>query len=268
MFTKETACIECEKTLRSKRDYNTINNVWHRETEVIDRLIERKNELSSSYLEICEKLPPDTPAFGDFWGILLSVAAIWHPSELRKYRDMKKQLQSINEDISLKASELSDLLEKRSHIENTGPFGSNTHYHIVDVIDEACAENYRYISWVKDKLDALHKQFDMKYWPTLTDIMRVLSMDAYRAEVTPHDPITEASTASSRNSKSEFFRAFWAAVHEQSQANFGRIPNDFRLSDETIASLGNCALDLGPEQIVDGPYIKRLRQRDRDALII
>ena len=40
-------------------------------------------------------------------------------------------------------------------------------------------------------------------------------------------------------------------------------PIGFKLSDLTLDSLGNRALDLGPNDLVDDAYIKRFRQRER-----
>lgn len=265
MLTNETARTACEQTLIGMREYNIEHHVLPSETEIIDRLIYRRDELSSAYLEICEKLHPKTPAFNDFWGILISTAAHWNPSELKAIRSRKKRLQTINDEIAVKARDLSDLLRERSDLVNLGPFDSDTHYHVLDVLDEAAAQNGRYTLWIKEKIDAIHRQFDMKYWPTLSDFMRVISNDAHLAEVTSHDPVTEASTTSTRHSKSDFFRAFWAALDEQSQSVYGRIPDGFRLSDETTASLGNCALNLDADDLCEGPYIKRIRQRDRES---
>lgn len=44
-----------------------------------------------------------------------------------------------------------------------------------------------------------------------------------------------------------------------------QLPNDFKVTDNTLASLASCVLDLGAEDLVDGPYVKRLRQRERDG---
>ena len=57
----------------------------------------------------------------------------------------------------------------------------------------------------------------------------------------------------------------FAAIDENSTRHYGPLPQDFRASDNTLASLVNCALELDPDDMVDGPYVKRLRQRARDG---
>lgn len=46
--------------------------------------------------------------------------------------------------------------------------------------------------------------------------------------------------------------------------NIGFIPNDFSLSDSSMASLVNCGLGLGVEELIEASFVKRYRQRERD----
>ena len=43
------------------------------------------------------------------------------------------------------------------------------------------------------------------------------------------------------------------------------LPKGFKPTDGTLASLANCALDLGPDELADSTYVKRLRQRERNG---
>jgi hypothetical protein len=69
----------------------------------------------------------------------------------------------------------------------------------------------------------------------------------------------------SRPSRADFIKALLAAIDENRGRNHGQLPNDFKATDNTLASFASCALDLGVEDLVDGPYVKRLRQRERDG---
>ena len=62
----------------------------------------------------------------------------------------------------------------------------------------------------------------------------------------------------------DYFKAFLTEIRENCTGLEGHPPTDFELTDQAIASLGSCAIGLGPDQAKDGPYIKRLRQRLRD----
>ncbi|MGB7242278.1 MAG: hypothetical protein WBC93_09355 [Sulfitobacter sp.] len=253
----------CEDILQREIEYNKEHEILSSETAVAECLLVRTIELQDAYLELNEKLGSKPPALKVFLGLLLSVAAFWNPDQLKEARSQRKRLEEINGDISGKASELASLLDQRTAIENASSFGSDTHYHCMNVIVEAAAENHLFNSWVREDLKNLSARFDLKYWPSLGDFVTEISRDASVAEVISHDPITLASTSSRRNSLADFLRALRAAIYENSASNFGQLPDDFKVSDGTLASLTNCALDLPQNAIIDGQYVKRLRQRDR-----
>lgn len=53
-------------------------------------------------------------------------------------------------------------------------------------------------------------------------------------------------------------------MKENSVREHGFIPNNFSVSDNTLASLINCALDLDADKLIDGGFVKRFRQRERE----
>ena len=90
-------------------------------------------------------------------------------------------------------------------------------------------------------------------------------MTGHRADTDATDPLTRAAASGSRGSRADFFKALFASIEENSVRNHGYLPHDFKLSDNALASLANCALDLGPDDLVDSAYVKRLRQREREG---
>lgn len=46
--------------------------------------------------------------------------------------------------------------------------------------------------------------------------------------------------------------------------NIGFIPDDFSLTDSSMASLVNCGLELRVEDLIDASFVKRYRQRERE----
>lgn len=160
---------------------------------------------------------------------------------------------------------MATLLEQRTDLHNTSGFSTETHYHAIDVIEAASRGNYLFQSYVQEKLDALRSQFDLKYWPSLGDFMRELASDAEKADTEATDPLTAAATQAARPSKADFFKALFASIEENSAENYGQLPKGFKLTDRALASLANCALDLGADELVDEAYVKRLRQRERNG---
>lgn len=117
---------------------------------------------------------------------------------------------------------------------------------------------------MKKDVDRL-QYHDFKYWPALSEVVQAIGADAEMAEVTANDPVTAAATESRKSGRSDFVKAFLARVDDNRVRECGFIPNDFSLTDSGLASLVNCGLDLAFDELVDGDFIKRFRQRQRQA---
>jgi hypothetical protein len=88
------------------------------------------------------------------------------------------------------------------------------------------------------------------------------------AEVTADDPATKATkaaTESRKSGRSDFVKALLARVDDNRVREYCFIPNSFVLSDGALASIVNCGLDLAVDELVDADFIKRFRQRQRQA---
>lgn len=255
----------CELVLHEEKRYNIERLILPSEVNIVDRLLARGPELVEAYEELYSKLFAHPGALQVFLGLLLSTTANWNLEKIAEARSARNDLAEVNHHISGMAEELASLLRRRSDIQNTSGFSSDTHYHVCEVIEAAANSNHLFKSYVHERLEALYTQFDLKYWPSLSDILQEIATDAEAAGVEASDPLTAAATAASRPSQADFFKALFAAMEENSARHYGQLPLDFRVTDNTLASLANCALDLGPDDLVDGPYVKRLRQRERDG---
>jgi len=255
----------CENLLLESKRYNIEHHILPSENAVVDRLLRRGIELRDAYEELHEKLHAHPQALQVFLGLVLSTAAFWNPNKMQEARAARSDLANVNQQIARNAAELALLLEQRSDLHDTSGFSSDTHYHVCNVIEAASQHNYLFRSYVQEKLGALHGQFDLKYWPSLGEFVQELATDAEKAVMEASDPLTAAATSGTRPSKADFFKALFVAIEENRAESYGQLPSDFKLTDRTLASLANCALDLGPDDLVDDAYMKRLRQRERNA---
>lgn len=265
--TPKQARHACEQLLKADRADKTEKSILPSEVRVIDRLLERGLELEDAYAEIHCKLVQHPQALKVFFGLVQSTAAFWSPESNQEARRGRARLVEVNQEIARVAAHLADLLDERTELMNHSGFSCETLYHPVDAIHAAAARNYSYEQWVKARLEALTGQFDLKYWPPLSAVAQAIADDAARAAPLPHDALTAAGTEGPRASLADTFRAFFVAVDEQSSRNFGFLPHSFELSDRCVASLLSCALGLGPDEAVDAPYVKRLRQRQRERAV-
>lgn len=252
----------CEAFLNEQIRSNQENNILPSENRVAHRLIARGAEMTEVYEEVMASLPDDGVSWKVFLGCLLNAGAFWSPEAIAELRADRASLTSINRSIAQQAQALSELLEHRDYLHNHSAFGSETLYDVVTLIDRSSSQNGRYASYVKESLAELSARYDMKYWPSLAECLRVLAEDASKAEVRATDPMTEAATRSPRTSKADSIRALRELIHENRGNWWGAIPRKFRLSDHAMAQAANVLLDLPSSEIVDANYIKGLRHRD------
>jgi len=256
----------CELILQEERRYNIEHDILPSEVAVADRMLSRRLELNEAYAELHQKLESGSLALKALFGIVLSTAAFWSPEKIATARAQRQELNETNRQIGEVADALARLLRRREELQNSSGFSGETHYHVCEVVEAASTQNWAFRWNVQEKLQALSSQFDLKYWPALAEFVDVLADDARAASPVASDPLTAVATEGSRPGLSDFFKALLVAFDEASARNYGPLPFGFKLTDGTIASLANCALGLGPDEIKDAPYVKRLRQRRHEQV--
>lgn len=255
----------CEAVLRTMMEDLQAKRIWPNVCSIIDGMLKRRVELAEVYEEVYTSLAQIPRALYMFWDVFVHAADGWNPEKNRAARQAREELVGVNSRISELADQLAALLDRRDSLHNYSGFSSNTHYHILDIVNEASEHNNLYESYVKDDLDRLQYQFDLKYWPALSEVVQAIGTDAEMAEITANDPATAAATESRKSGRSDFVKAFLARVDDNRVKECGFIPSGFALSDSGLASLVNCGLDLAVDELVDADFIKRFRQRQRQA---
>ncbi|WP_115553717.1 hypothetical protein [Xanthomonas arboricola] len=253
----------CEEFLQEQIRRNEAKGIVPSESKVARTMLNRGLELRSIYQELEQSLGFD----GIEWKVflefcVLATGAHWTPEKNIADRSARKRLDKVNEAIAGVADQLAELLEEREQINNRGPFSSDTLYHPVEVIDRASERNGHYKSYLKEKLKNLC-QFDLKYWPSLSEMVRVIGNDAEKANVQSHDSRSAAMSQTSRPSVADFVRAIEEGIAENQHCGLGGLPASFRLSDESIATLANVLLNLPAESAKDAKYVKNIRERDK-----
>ncbi len=259
MSTDQTASALCEAQIEEFLKPGGFKS-W---PNIAKRLLSRRRELTEAYYDISEQCRQDPRLIYCFMDALFCSASAWSESAVKKMRHDEKRMYSVNAEISEVAHQLSDLLAERDDLQNKSSFGTDTYYHIIDVVEAAARGNGSFNLWVKEPLDKIRGQFDMKYWPDLHECIHVISADADRAKIRFSSQVTQAALDSSRSSRSDIVRALFRRTQDSVGSSAVDLPDGFKLKDDTWASLINVAYDLHADSLVDGPYIKRLRQRDR-----
>ncbi|MDU9037057.1 hypothetical protein NHG95_28405 [Pseudomonas corrugata] len=112
-------------------------------------------------------------------------------------------------------------------------------------------------------VDKLTCQYDLKYWPSISEVAGAIGVNAEEAVTVARDPAAGATTESRRPGLAYFLKALKAKLDDIRVRRHGFIPNHFSLSDNPMASLVNCALDFEFDELIEGTFVKRFRQRER-----
>ena len=249
--------------MRKERAYNVEHKIWPRVNYRIDRMLERGAELNSVYEDLCRKLEPK--AVERFLSIIHDVGAVWDPVRLSAAREAYRRQDALKSEIFELAKMLARRLGERTDLSEFSGFRTNNTFHIVDLIELASESNGLFGSHLREPLSALSHQYDLKYWPSVEDVLDAIAEDALNVDIKPTNAIIEAGTRSPKQSKADSFRALQGVLEENRRSFHSPIGADFHLSDESWATILNVILDHNPDELVDGSYIKRLRQRDREV---
>lgn len=265
MHASSEAILQCETLLRTMMENLQAKRIWPNVCSIIAGMLKRRIELADVYDEVHAALSTTPRALYVFWDAFVHAADGWNPEKNRAARQARDELVAINSRISELADQMAVLLDRRDELHNHSGFSSGTQYHIMDIVHEASEHNYHYESYVKDDVERLQYHYDLKYWPKLREVVQAIGDDAERAEVTAYDEATAVATESRKSGRSDFVKALLARLDDSKVSACGFIPNSFALSDSALASLVNCGLDLNVDELVDADFIKRFRQRQRQA---
>lgn len=258
------AVMICEDILRGEIQYNIEHSILPSENRVSERLLRNSAQMAHVYTYLLSELP-SKESVEVALGCILSTAAFWSPEDLAEARVQRDQLNRTNQSIAEKAQELAELLRQRDELREQSSFTSSTHIHICDAIEMAASQNHKFQMFIEEGLSKLHCGFSLNYWPKISEVVSEIGRDAGDSVVTANDPLTAAGTESQKASKADFIRALLVSFEENSGFHDAPIPLGFSLPDSVMASIMNSALDLDVDNMVDASYIKRLRQRMREA---
>ncbi|WP_447747766.1 hypothetical protein [Pseudomonas nicosulfuronedens] len=251
---------QCEELLRKELQDNQARNILAGAKRVIEMMLSRRTELSDAYEELYTRLGRTPQTLRLLFEVLSRAPGQYSEVQISKERKAQKELRELNQRIAGLAEELAKQIVRKSTLNDTSRFYSETHHHIFDVIYSAAKESkhYEFQQYVQEHTEALQSQFGLKYWQSISSVVDAIGADAINAEVKASDSATVAATESRRSGRSDFVKA----LIDQMEKVVG-LSKHHRISDNTLASLINCALDLDADTLLDGDYIKHLRQRER-----
>ena len=254
-----------ESILIEIKKNNIEKQILPSENRVIDHLLNRSIEMKSLYDELERKLT--RPQQEILWDALLGAATFWNPESSRALREDKKKLQKLNSDIAKHATKLAQLIREREEICETTGISAYEDYDFLHWVHKAGEDNHLYQSYIQQGIQALSGRYDLKYWPEPYAVVEAIGQFANDAEVYENNSWTEELLSSPKHSMADYLRVIIKAIDDRKYhlPPENILPTDFRMSDNALATIINCTLNLEPEDMVSTEYIKRSRQNIRNS---
>ncbi|PCJ26212.1 MAG: hypothetical protein COA96_05565 [SAR86 cluster bacterium] len=253
-----------ESILREMRAYNIEHQILPGENTVINRILKHSVEMEPVYAELTSKLSECQQI--NLWDALLGVATFWNPEASKALREEKRKLFKLNREIAKCAKSLAMMIKERRDISEISGISAYEDYHFIHWVNRAGMKKPYYQVYVKKDINSLKSRFDLKYWPDNHEVVAAIGELAQENEVYETDSWTEELLSSSKCSTADYLRVILKAIEDRKEngPSAGLLPEGFRLSDNLLATLINCTLDLSSENLLSSENIKRSRQNIRD----
>ena len=209
---------------------------------------------------------------------LADAASVWNPEQLKDMREAHQAIRDYGLEIAELAEKLARKIDAQSELVNRTGIGTTAGSALYDCLEEWGNERgmphthphdfARYEGWLKPELMSLFRRFDLKYWPSMPDLIRALGRQyEENAFSEGSNNVTRAALESrelsARNVVSALIERIIndteSPIWERTSANDpGLLPAGFKLSAPDAAALVNRALALDPDQALTADNIRKM----------
>ena len=254
----------CKAFIQRELDDNKEKEIWMSYWSVMERMIERADELRLPFRELVEAFGYSDMHEGchpDNAYIWLTLEHIWCSFDFRKEdvvnaREEFKELKALKEEIVELAVKLAAKLQRQSEIYETSGFSKPEYQFIDDLIEQASDGNYLYKSHVSEKLKSLIYQYDLKYWPSRSELIYAVA-DFEETQPNPKHCQFPDHVINGRQSD---FKDFVIAFDDKFDELNG-LPTNFRFSNNAIADIINVVLNLPSDKLASSDAIRNVRSK-------
>ncbi|MFT7158699.1 MAG: hypothetical protein ACI8Q1_003733 [Parvicella sp.] len=252
---------------RELNSYKEEGPIWMTYWPVMESIIKRADELKLPFQELI-----DAFGFSDkFEGIFpqnsyiwLTLEHIWCSLDFRKEDVVKarseyKELKALKVDIVGLASKLANKLQRQSELFDTTGFSKPEYQFLDDLMELASEDNYLYKSHVSEKFKSLTYQYDLRYWPSRSDLISAIAVFEDAQPAPSHSQYPEHVINGRESDFKDFVLSFDDHFDEPNGLRTG-----FRFSHNAMADIINVVLDLPVKKLATGDAVRIVRNRFKE----
>ncbi len=197
---------------------------------------------------------------------LVASVKYWNPDRIAERREALHRIQELDAEIAESAVKLAKNLRTRNDIRERHGIGKSiSDYNIPDTFPQLL-EKYADLDQADSSLCRMHlleelhpiiERFDLKYWPTLPDLLEIVASAAGIEDefgIVVEDNATRRALASREASQADFIRAFFTILDDR--RDIDKSWHD--LKNTTLAALMNAGLNLFEEQITSD-WVRKIK---------
>ncbi len=264
-FSNESPTAYCEDRTRHQLADDKEVGIWMSRWPFMEKILNRSLEMKHIYREICDRFgyPPQR---GGNPAVLLILEAIWDSGklftreEISKKREVRKELFTLRDEIISLSGKLSNSMARQRELLECEDFDPGGYASLIDLVVLAGKNNGLFDNHVREELQGLDREFDLKYWPSPEQLVDAIGVFEESRPSPVQGYIPESVIDGRSNDFKDFVLSFDADLDETHQ-----IPCDFRFSDNAVASLANVVLDLPDNKVVTNDNVRVIRQRRKDG---
>jgi len=253
-----------ERELEDSREKKILMSRW----SLMQRMIDQASNLERVFNELIKRFgyadklailyESERPNAEAVW---LTLEHIWMSEDFAKEdfiqaRINRRELLKIQEDISELSSRLADMLRRQSELYEYSGFRRYEFQTAVDSLVQGGEHNHLFGAYVKNELESLAYQYDLKYWPSRADVVEAIGEFEALQPIPQHVEIPDAVLDGRASDHKDFVLAFDAQFDELNQ-----LPSGFRFSNQAMADIINVVLDSPEDKLILGDTIRTIRNR-------
>ena len=107
---------------------------------------------------------------------------------------------------------------------------------------------------------------EFKYWPTLDEIIGEIGKEAVAVKTYTRDNNLRPETVGQRYSNTLFWKALHNEIDEGKKAYINRIPPSFNMTNQALATLTNCLLELREDEWATAATVNSFKGNLRNSM--